>query len=55
MKELVNLKDPQNWSAFIDYGILGEYGAVGFTLLISLISLVYHLMKANKADAQINP
>lgn len=55
MRELVNLEDPKNWSAFIDYGILCEYAAVGFTLLISLISLVYHLMKANKADSQISP
>lgn len=53
--EFVDLNNPGDWKKFLDYGIVGEYAFVGFCLLVSLISLFYHLLKANKADAQISP
>ena len=53
--EFVNLDKPGGWTMFLEYGFLGEYGLVGFSLLLSLMSLIFHLFKANKADSQISP
>jgi hypothetical protein len=53
--EYVNLDQPKDWKMFLEYGLVGEHGLVAFSLLISLISLIFHLFKANKADSQISP
>jgi hypothetical protein len=55
--EYVNLDQPKDWTTFLflEYGLVGEHGLVAFSLLISLISLIFHLFKANKADSQISP
>jgi hypothetical protein len=51
----VDLKQPKDWKDFLEYGLIAEHGLVGFSLLMSLISLIFHLCKANKADSQISP
>lgn len=55
LTEFVKLDQPGDWKDFLEYGLIGEHGLAGFSLLLSFISMIFHLFKANKADSQISP
>ena len=55
MREYVDLANPGEWSNLVEFGIPGEYGLVGVCLVASFASIIFHLVKVSKADAEINP
>lgn len=48
----INLEEPGDWTGFLDSGLLAEHVVIALSLLVSLVSFIFHLFKAN---GQISP